>query len=758
MPAKPWDNNGSPTVAESRLDELFGHGTQRGKQAENPPIPLDINAGSYDPAYEIRGAYLTRKLVETGDDGGWRPFGRRSSQSPVIRIEDAVITGLLDLRAADLPCLLQFLRCRFEQAPDLRQANLAGLMFSQCRFPGLRARNLSTGNDVEMLNCVSADGVINLTDARLGGSLEMTDSELRNPGKRAMHADRLTVAGAFLAMRLRVAGELRMPGANVGGNLNLSGATLRNRGRCALNASGVQIGGSLRGDVEPHGGRALSVAGHIYLASAHLAGDLRFRSAVLEPGISPPKPGESSHDDPTATLIADRSEIRGDVQLDQEFRSGGTIRMVSATIGGDLRMSRAQLDVSWTGTSPATLANPARTLHLDGTQILGNFDGEDLAARGQIRLTDVQVKGSMQLNRARLVGPRTDIVQANRIQVGSNLDCREAHISGTMQLQGAKVGANVDLRSTALIKPAWHRHRNTYKSSLDLRAASVGRDLVCAAGNRSFSAEGEVQLRRASVGRQTNFFGSELGEGSAVNAINAFGLVTQELSIRPKNPPRGRIVLRQAQSELLADNPALWQAEGGVDVEEFSYTNFSRAVDPVDEVRVRERLEWLRSGSGGSYRPGPYDQLASVFRENGNEEHAVTVLIEKQVRRYQAMAAATRPALRPSIRLWSFLQRITVCYGYRPIRALLWLLLFAGGGTWWFSFHELVPIAHEDRPVWNPFLYTVDQLVPIVNFGNDGVWRAEGASQWITVALITAGWILATTVATGINRSLYRDR
>ena len=473
--------------------------------------------------------------------------------------------------------------------------------------------------------------------------------------------------------------------------------------------------------------------------------------------MSPPRRGESKYDDPTSTLIADRSEIRGDVQIDQGFRSGGTIRMVSATIGGDLRMSGAEIDLGWLRSPKASVDEPLRAVHIDGTQVHGNLEAGKVELHGQFRMIDVHVGGSFQLNRSKLVGPRTDVLLASRLVVGSNLDCRDADITGSFQLQGAQVGANLDLRSTYLVKPAWHRHRMAYKSSLDLRAARIERDLVCAEGSRKFRAEGTVQLRRATIGRQLNFWGCVLGDGTSRTALNAFGVVTQELTLHPDTPPRGRVTLRQAQCELLSDNSVLWEASGGVDVEDFSYENFNEPFELHDGDRVLERLNWLRA-AGGKYQPGPYDQLANVFRGNGNEEHAVTVLIEKQFRRYQAIARATRPLFRWTVRLWSLLQRITVSYGYRPLRALAWLLLFGVVGTVWFSYHELVPINQDDHPVWNPFLYTVDQLVPIINLGHDGMWQARGHSQWITVVLIAAGWILATTVAAGISRALRRER
>ncbi|MDR7302129.1 hypothetical protein [Haloactinomyces albus] len=755
---KPWENNGSPTPAEQRLDEMLGQARPWGNRRSDTELEeLDVHADPHDPEQEVRGEYLTRRLVESPEEGGWRPFWRRSAQPPVICVQDSVVTGHLDLRAADLPYLLEFVRCRFEQPPDLRQAQLGGLVLKQCRFPGLRARNLTTGNDAVLIGCTSVGGVVNLADAQIGGSLELTGSGLHNPARRAVHADRLNVGGALLAMRTRVAGELRLPGAKIGGNLNLCGAALRNRGRVALNANGIRIAGSLRADMELHQGGVFSAAGLIYMPSAYVSGDLRLRDAVLEPGTGPPQRGASKHGDPVSTLILDRGEIQGDAQLDQGFTSGGTIRMVSTRIAGDLHLSGARIDLSWSRSATDSTEQPLRAMHLDGAGILGNLEAVGVTLHGQLRMVDVQVSGSFQLNRATLVGPRTDVVLANRIQVGSNLDCRDADISGTLHLQNAQVGANIDLRSTHLVQPAWHPHRKADKPALDLRASTVGRDLVCASGRRTFNAEGEVQLRRAVIGRQANFWGCHLGAGRT-NAVNAFGLDTQELTMLPTEAPQGRILLRQAHCELLEDNAALWTAAGGVDVEDFVYDNFAKPVELNDHTRVRQRLAWLHSTSKGRYQAGPYDQLATVFRENGNEQHAVTVLIEKQRRRYRAIAGTSWRPLRVPVLLWSLLQRVTVNYGYQPVRALLWLLLFAVAGTAWFGYHRLDPINEEDHPVWNPFLYTVDQLVPIINLGHDVMWRATGHSQWITVVLIAVGWILATTVAAGITRSLRRER
>ncbi|GAA0527218.1 oxidoreductase [Saccharopolyspora thermophila] len=746
------DSGGPQTAAEQRLDDLL-----TGRLAQTDGQVERAAAGAAQER-EIRGEFLARRLIDSLEEDGWRPFARRSAQPLVIRVADALITGAFEVRNADLPYLVEFVDCRFETAPDLRQARLAGLVLSRCRFPGLLARNLTVSTDAVLVDCASIGGVVDLADAELGGSLLLTGSELRNPGQRCVYADRLSVTGALLGVRLRTSGEIRIPGAQIGGNLTLSGAALRNRSRTALNATGVRIGGSLRLDVDRATGTAFTAAGRLVLPSARIAGDLRLRGAVLEPGVPPPRRSDSQYHDPAATVVADRCEVRGDVQFDGDFRSGGTIRLVSAVIGGNLRMPGARIDVGWLRSPAESVEQPLRAVHLDGTQIRGNLDASAAQVRGQVRITDVQVSGSVQLTNARLVGPRTDVLRASRISVGSNLECRDAEIVGSLQLPGARVGANVDLRSTQLTKPAWHGHRNTYKASLDLRAARIERDLICAEGSRPFRAEGAVELRWAQIGRHLNFSGCELGDGTSRTALNAFGVVAQDLTLLPNEAPHGRIALGQAQCELFADNAAVWRATGGVDFDDFSYTNFADSFEHHDRDRVRQRLDWLRATSGGAYQPGPYDQLAEVFRANGLEEHAVAVLIEKQRHRYAAIAATARPGLRWPVRMWSLLQRLTVGYGYRPLRALAWLLLFAAAGTAWFDAHPLVPINEQDHPVWSPLLYTVDQMLPVVTLGHDDMWQARGVSQWVSVVLVAVGWILATTIAAGISRGLNRDR
>ncbi|GAA0225731.1 hypothetical protein GCM10010492_24980 [Saccharothrix mutabilis subsp. mutabilis] len=892
---------------------------------------LDVFDPSPPRAFRMAAADVLRGLGE----GAFRLGLRRPSVPPVIRVEDRFLTGVLDLRAVELNYLLEFVRCRFEEVPDLRQGRLAGVVFSGCRLPGVWGRNLSSANEVS-LSGSTVEGLVDLTDADIAGSLVLRDARLLAPvaGGLALHADRVKLAGALLAQGVSVSGELRMAGAQVGGNCNFSSGSLNNPHAHAVNATGVHVGGNLLFNNS-------TIFGTVLLANARVDSALTLRGASVAAGKVDEEAGLDPHADPTSTVVLDRATVDGDVQLDREFSSSGTVRMVNARLGGTLSLSGGHFDAqdhglvvgggngdgpaveldsaeaagaagghgsgeaagaagghgsdeaagaagghgsgeaagdeaagsgwaarveaartaavglagtvrarvgrefsetapvraesalesaggvsgrapgqergrasepvagraSITGADGASgaaagggasgaaagggasgagaggdtsgvasgpridrlmgdrqsggkrVAEPigfGRALHLDGAQVGGDVVARQAFFRGQIRMVDLQVKGSLTLDGSALDNPRADAVLGNRSHIGSNLTAREVEVAGGLELRGVQIGANLDLRGSRITQPGRYRHMPAGKPSLDVGGGVIGRDLICAGGAKEFVAHGGVRARRAQVGRMANFNGAVLGDKLDSHALNALGLQVQELVLTPVSPPRGDVTLRQVRCTSLDDNETFWSATGWIDLEEFRYDSLRNPIDLRDDDEVNRRLRWLRQAMRRSYRPGPYDQFAEMLRACGNDEHAATVLVEKQRLRYRAVAEGRR-WLRPLVLLWSWLQRSMVGYGYRPARALAWLVVSWVLGSVWFSVGPpLEVINSDDRLPWNPWLFTIDLVVPIVDFGNKNRWQLAGASQWIGAGLIVTGWVLATTVAAGLTRMLKR--
>lgn len=716
--------------------------------------PLDVHDPHPGKWAELPAEDLLRRVSEPDSGGvlGWR---RRPAMPPVLRIEDKFLTGTLNLRAVEFPYLLEFVRCRFQNEPDLRQAKLAGLEFDGCWLPGLSAKNLRSDSDVVLTDTVVNRGTVQLSDADINGSLSLLGSRFTNPDGRALHADRLALAGAMMANNVVVQGQIRLPGLRTGGNVNFSGAELTCLAGHAFNGDGLHTGGSLLFGTDESTGRRFTCTGVLFLPNTKVDSDFSLRGGRLlaNEGDDGEERADDSRDS-TVTLIADRIQVDGNLVMDGALHSTGTLRIVNGVVGGSLRLSSAVVEVAEEAARPWT----NRALHFDGTQVRGDFEARSLRIAGQARLVDVAVQGSVMLDGANLRNPGGDVILGRRLTVGGNFDARFVEAAGCFSLQGAKIGANFDLRGTRLVEPGKHLRTKAVLPSVDIRAGTVGRDLICAAGHRPFAAHGGIRMHRAEIGREATFDGAVLGSKLDGVALNAHGIVVQELVLTVGQAPMGRVNLRHARCVSLADNDKFWSATGRIELDDFRYEALAVPIDVKDDAAVRQRLRWLRQAMQGVYNPVPYDVLAAVFRSSGNEEHTATVLIEKHRWRYVAMAEGYR-VLGPGVLVWSWLQRWMVGYGYRPTRALVWLLLCLVGGSLWFGLalpKEPDPVNSDDTLNWNPVLYTLDLLIPIIDFGNKNRWQTDGSSQWIATALIATGWILATTAAAGITRMLRR--
>lgn len=773
-----------------------GNGGQAADAEDSQQAVFDPFVAEPDTSYEVRAEDLLRPLLEP-NSGGLLPWRRQSTNAPIVAVENAYITGTFDLRAAKLDYLFRFENCRFEHAPDVREASLLGLTLRRCWLPGFKARNLRSRNDVRLIRSRVEppadetadyettvrkaanqdhgvpDAAVNMTDAVIEGSLVLTHSRIEHRTGQAIQADRLVVTGAVLAYRMRAEGEIRIPALQSGGNVNLSGASLRNPDGIALNGNGMHVRGSLLCEVDSYGRtparKRFSARGVLLLANARVDSDVVLRGASLGLNDSGPIAVEAweSRDpsvDPRPAFMADRLRVDGNVELSDGLESSSTLRMVNSYVAGTFSLAGARISV------PRGEGEPYhdRAVHLDGSRVDGNVEATGLEAHGHLRLSDMQIRGNVRAWNASISHPDRDAIAARRTSVSGNFQLSDSAVEGTLRLQGMHVGGSVELFGTELAEPAV---ADSSSFSLDLRTAQVGRDVVLAAHQeRPFSAAGGVTMDGASFGRKVNLAGSVLSSTTQHGvALDLSDVRADEFVLTAGSPPDGRMTLRGAHCGDLDDDATVWRATGLIEVEDFQYDSFTNRIAIDDDAAVDRRVRRLRQAMGG-YRPAPYDQLASTLRASGNEEHADTVLQRKQQFRYDALASGYR-VLGFGVRLWSWLQRSMVGYGYRPVRAVAWLLILLVIGSLWFglgtdscvdnseltvSGGRCVVDSDHDGLEWNPVLYTADLLIPIVQLGQQSRWHMAGLDMWVSSGMIAMGWILATTVAAGASRALRR--
>jgi hypothetical protein len=100
------------------------------------------------------------------------------------------------------------------------------------------------------------------------------------------------------------------------------------------------------------------------------------------------------------------------------------------------------------------------------------------------------------------------------------------------------------------------------------------------------------------------------------------------------------------------------------------------------------------------------------------------------------------------------LQDWLVGYGYRPARAALWLLALIAFGFTMFSLYP--PVDRPGGTAFNPLVYTLDLVFPIVDFGQERAFGIAGLAQWLAYALTAMGWVLFTAVAAAVARTFNR--
>ena len=233
-------------------------------------------------------------------------------------------------------------------------------------------------------------------------------------------------------------------------------------------------------------------------------------------------------------------------------------------------------------------------------------------------------------------------------------------------------------------------------------------------------------------------------------ALRADGLTAGTLVLRPAIRPIHAISLASANVKELADGATSWPAAAPINISGFNYERLD------SDLSAAERLMWLKRATP-TYASGPYEELAACLDLAGQDDEARTIRLASIRRAHQSKNLV--------IRLWGSLQDAVIGYGYAPGRALAVFVLLLMGAGLWFSFGAadclptspgLCPVKADEHPTWDPWLYSLDLLIPLVDLGHEKAWDPLGVSKMVTMVLVMSGWVLTTTVIAAASRTLRR--
>jgi hypothetical protein len=533
--------------------------------------------------------------------------------------------------------------------------------------------------------------------ARLG---YLSLQESRMPGIVASNA---RLDGHLRLTRAIVDGEVRLRGAIIAGGLLLDGARLTNAGGQAVN------------------GERLRVTGDLVATRASLVGELTLEHAEID--------GRLSMDDARLTapggtaLSGNNLRLTGGV-FGRRLVAEGEVGLRDSVVGGGMVLAGARL------ANPGGVALRLSRATTGGVFLSGGFRSE-----GELRLHGARIGHGMSLEDAVLSNPGGVALDADRVRVDGDLDARGMVADGVVRFNGASITSTLRFNGATISGATVGAVPGAAPVALDAGQLVVAHVMRCTEG---FSCTGRLNFTSAQIGLLT-FHGARLGAQTA--SLNCFRLQARELDLRFAQPPGGEVNLAHAEIGILDDDPGSWPRLLRLDG--LTYQTLRPMLPPA------RRLDWLRRG-GPEYLPQPYEQLARLYGGYGDDNAARAVHLAQYRHR--------RTILRRPGQVWGWLQDVMVGYGYQPARAALWMVAMLVVGTAFFGMDRPHPVATGTAPAFNPFLYSLDVLVPIIDLGQQSAFAPTGlGAQLVADLLIISGWVLATAAAAGATRALRRD-
>ncbi|GAB2849964.1 membrane-associated oxidoreductase [Streptomyces deserti] len=367
-------------------------------------------------------------------------------------------------------------------------------------------------------------------------------------------------------------------------------------------------------------------------------------------------------------------------------------------------------------------------LDLGSARVDGVVRLSDCRLRGRVQLSGAQISGALFLERTELTArdPGEPVLKLQRTVIEDDLRAPDLRAHGEVRLNGATVNGSVDLTGARLSHPG--------QIALDAQTLTVESDVLL----RSTRVHGWIGLRGARVAGRLDLSYAHLSNpGDA--ALRATSCAIGELWLRKGPPPEGTVNLRRAQIDVLFLEPET--VPDRVLLNSLVYTSLTPHEPAERRLPMLER-------DGDGYVPHAYEQLTAAYRRIGDDHAARLVQLAKQRRH--------RGTLPWYGRLWGRVQDVTVGYGFRPLRACVWLLSLLAAGSVAYGLHHPEPLKPSEAPPFNPVFYTLDLLLPVISFGQEGAFAPHGWYQTLSYVLVLTGWILATSVVAGVTRTVSR--
>lgn len=361
-----------------------------------------------------------------------------------------------------------------------------------------------------------------------------------------------------------------------------------------------------------------------------------------------------------------------------------------------------------------------------------------------------------------------------------------------MNLATAQIRGHVYLRNGFKSRGQLYMHSLDIENSIDLsgamlteaaiavilQEASVGGTIsIC----EDFASFGGVDVKSAQIGGNLVCDECKLPFLYCANMTLKGDL--QWTGIRDAHSTR--LWLNGATIKSLRDERESWPSQGGLHLDGLTYEELTlhsarteigrqkNELGPEHPLKVKDRVEWLQlQPPSDQAEPQPWMQLAALLRTKGDEDGAKRII-------FQLRCAQAKPANK-AMRAWKI---VFARLQQQPLWVLAPIALITSLATclFWFASTRgaMAPTSKEPYAAWssgsrmdaayprfNPFIYSLENDLPLVKFGLDDKWAPDqsykpkdsivsyNTLRWARVILILLGWLQATVLAAAIGSRL----
>jgi hypothetical protein len=436
-------------------------------------------------------------------------------------------------------------------------------------------------------------------------------------------------------------------------------------------------------------------------------------------------------------ISANQLNCRGSIHLRDGFRSTGKVSLGGAKIGGNLDCSNGRFD------------NPGKeAIDCEGAEVRGHvWLKGDFIARGKVTLSRIHVRGVLSCE-GRFENPGGYAISCYGADIqGFLLMGGSFHARGEVWLAFSSIGGNFGCSGGFFENPEG--------LALDCEGLNVRGSVFF---SRGFHIVGQLRLVAARIDRDLTFAGGVFGD-VAKNENASIDLSRSEI--------RGSIIfgeiegrltsfgLRAASTNALIDDRESWRRADAIVLDGFKYERFLdweftfKKIQHLTPTDAPTRIEWLDRQRPDhlkeNFKSQPWEHLVGVLRATGQFEQARIVAIAKQDR--------LRAADQISGLAGAFhdLYGALYGYGYRPTRLLIcviavWImcgLAFMAAAEQGVMvptdkrlMREASTLCPAQKRTWtncpqvaleysafNPFIYSLDLIVPLVSLQHAKDWQ-----------------------------------